>query len=61
MTRVRKRILLVVSGILVTFFIVSVAVLSARWQSPKSKRLREWLSSVPQSGTKVKDLEIINV
>jgi len=61
MTRLRKRILLVVSGILVPVFIVSVAVLSARWQSPKNKRLKEWLSSVPQSGTKVKDLEIINL
>jgi len=60
MTRLRKQILFVVSGILVTFFIVSVAVLSARWQSPKNKRLKEWLSSVPQTNTKVKDLEIIN-
>jgi hypothetical protein len=61
MTRLRKRILFVLSGILVTFFIVSVAVLSARWQSPKNKRLKEWLSSVPQSETKVKNLEIINL
>lgn len=61
MTGVRRRSLFVVSGILITFLIVTVAVLSARWQSPKNKRLKEWLSSVPQSGTKVKDLEIINL
>ena len=61
MTRLRKRILFVVSAILIAIFIVSVAVLSARWQSPKNKKLKEWLSSVPPSGTKVKDLEIINL
>jgi hypothetical protein len=61
MTGLRKRTLFVLSGILIAFFIVSVAVLSARWQAPKNKRLKEWLSSVPQSGTKVKDLEIINL
>ncbi len=61
MTRLRKRTLFVVSGILITFFIVTVAVLSARWQSPKNKQLKEWLSSIPQSGTKVKDLEITNL
>jgi len=61
MTRLRKRTLLVVSAILITFFIVSAAVLSARWQTPKNKKLKEWLSSAPQSGTKVKDLEIINL
>ncbi len=61
MTSIKKRVLLVVSGILITFLIVSVAVLSARWQSPKDKRLKEWLTSVPESGTKVKNLEIINL
>jgi hypothetical protein len=61
MTVRRKRTLFVVSAILISFFIVTVAVLSARWQSPKNKRLKEWLSSVPQSATKVKDLEITNL
>ena len=61
MTHSRKRTLFVVSGILLTFFIVSVAVLSARWQSPQKKRVKEWLSTVPQTDTKVKSLEIINL
>jgi hypothetical protein len=61
MTGLKKRTLLIVSAILITFFIVSVAVLSARWQTPKNKQLKEWLSSIPQSGTKVKNLEIINL
>jgi hypothetical protein len=61
MTNLRKRTVFVVSGLLIAFLIVTAAVLSARWQSPKNKRLKEWLSSVPQTGTKVKDLEIINL
>lgn len=61
MTAGKNRTLIVVSGILITFFIVTVAVLSARWQSPKNKQLKEWLNSGVQSGTKVKDLEIINL
>src|SRR5689334_16315119 len=61
MTHLGKRTLFVVSGILLTFFIVSVAVLSARWQSPQKKRMKEWLSTVPQTDTKVKNLEIINL
>jgi len=61
MTGARKRTLVVISGILIAFLVVTVAVLSARWQTPKNRELKEWLSSVPQSGTKVKDLEIINL
>lgn len=60
MPGIRKRTVFVVSAISISVLVVSVAVLSARWQSPKNKRLKDWLSSVPQSGTKVKNLEIIN-
>lgn len=55
----KRRALFIVAGILIIASIVSVAVLSARRQSPKLKK-REWLTSVPQLDSKVKDLEIIN-
>lgn len=61
MTLLTKRTVIVMAGLVIASLIVTAAVLSARWQSPKDKRLKEWLSSTPQSGTKVKDLEIINL
>lgn len=57
--RSKRRALFVTSGILITVSIVSVVVLSARRQHPKTKQ-REWLTSVPQLASKVKNLEIIN-
>jgi len=40
---------------------LGVAVFSARRQQPKTKApQKEWLTSVPQLGSKVKNLEIIN-
>ncbi len=57
--RSKRRALFVVAGILITASIVSVVVLSARRQHPKTKQ-REWLTSVPKLGSKVKKLEIIN-
>lgn len=57
----KRRVLLIASTILIAVAsVLGVAVLSARRQQPKTKPRKEWLTSVPQLGSKVKNLEIIN-
>ncbi|MGI8734697.1 MAG: hypothetical protein ACR2LM_15495 [Pyrinomonadaceae bacterium] len=51
---------LVAAVMAVTALLVSVVVFSAKRQEPKQQHPKDWLSSIPRTMSKVKDLEIIN-
>lgn len=59
MTNLQRRAVFFMSGLLVICCVVSVVVLSARRQS-QSKQPKDWLSSIPNVDSKVKNLQIIN-
>ena len=56
----KGRVLFIASTILIVASVLGVAVFSARKQQPKTKPRKEWLTSIPQLGSKVNNLEIIN-
>jgi hypothetical protein len=56
----RRLFLLLAAVMVVTALVVSVVVLSAKRQETKQQHPKDWLSSIPQVMSKVKDLEIIN-
>ena len=56
----RKWFVLFGALVLVTASVITVVVISAKRQQPKTQQPKEWLTSIPRVLSKVKDLEIIN-
>jgi len=59
-TSLTRRTLFVLTGVFLAASIVGVGVVREQEQQPQKKQRKEWLTSVPFVGSKVKKLEIIN-